>query len=27
LNRLTDPAYWGRNISDDRFLVASPAAS
>jgi ubiquinone/menaquinone biosynthesis C-methylase UbiE len=27
LTRLTDPAYWGRNISDDRFLVASPAAS
>ena len=26
LTRLTDPAYWGRSISDDRYLVVSPAA-
>lgn len=26
LTRLTDPAYWGRHISDDRYLVTSPAA-
>ena len=26
LVRLTDPAYWGRSISDDRYLVTSPAA-
>lgn len=25
LTRLTDPAYWGRSISDDRYLVASLA--
>lgn len=25
LVRLTDPAYWGRSISDDRYLVTSPA--
>ena len=25
LTRLTDPAYWGRSISDDRYLVTSPA--
>jgi hypothetical protein len=27
LTRLTEPAYWGRSISDDRYLVASLAAS
>ena len=27
LTRLTDPAYWGRSISDDRYLVASLAAN
>jgi SAM-dependent methyltransferase len=26
LTRLTDAAYWGRSISDDRYLVTSPAA-
>ena len=26
LTRLTDPAYWGRAISDDRYLVTSPPA-
>lgn len=26
LTRLTDPSYWGREISDDRYLVVSPAA-
>jgi ubiquinone/menaquinone biosynthesis C-methylase UbiE len=25
LTRLTDAAYWGRAITDDRYLVASPA--
>jgi SAM-dependent methyltransferase len=25
LTRLTDPAYWGGRISDDRYLVTSPA--
>ena len=25
LERLTDPAYWGRPIDDDRYLVTSPA--
>jgi ubiquinone/menaquinone biosynthesis C-methylase UbiE len=24
LTRLTEPAYWGRSITDDRFLVVSP---
>jgi hypothetical protein len=23
LTRLTDPAYWGRSISDDRYLATS----
>ncbi|MBB2923420.1 class I SAM-dependent methyltransferase [Cellulomonas cellasea] len=27
LTRLTDPAYWGRRIDDDRYVVASPAPS
>jgi SAM-dependent methyltransferase len=27
LTRLTDPAYWGRSIDDDRYLVASPPAT
>jgi SAM-dependent methyltransferase len=27
LTRLTDPAYWGRSIDDDRYLVASLAAA
>ena len=27
LTRLTDPAYWGRSISDDRYLVTSRAES
>jgi ubiquinone/menaquinone biosynthesis C-methylase UbiE len=26
LTRLTDPAYWGQRIRDDRYLVTSPAA-
>jgi ubiquinone/menaquinone biosynthesis C-methylase UbiE len=25
LTRLDDPAYWGRSIGDDRYLVTSPA--
>jgi SAM-dependent methyltransferase len=27
LTRLTDPAYWGHSIDDDRYLVASPSAT
>jgi ubiquinone/menaquinone biosynthesis C-methylase UbiE len=27
LTPLTDPAYWGRSITDDRYLVASPATT
>jgi SAM-dependent methyltransferase len=26
LTRLTDAAYWGRSITDDRYVVTSPAA-
>lgn len=26
LTRLTDPAYWGRSISDDRYIVTCPPA-
>jgi hypothetical protein len=27
LTRLSEPAYWGRSINDDRYLVASLATS